>query len=97
MHYNGIHKFILIGENVLNFHASDDCYYEEWFDEVNDEDGWICFVNFRSFVEDEMSEAGIDQYVAMGPGFDDVAWRTYRPKQFFVKIEQQFNRRLLTA
>src|SRR5438309_11482747 len=28
---NGIKKFILIGENVLNFHVSDDCYYEEWF------------------------------------------------------------------
>ncbi|MEO0405134.1 MAG: hypothetical protein AAF193_09715, partial [Bacteroidota bacterium] len=32
----GISKFILIGENVLNFHTSDDCYYEEWFDEVED-------------------------------------------------------------
>ena len=28
---NGIQKFILLGENVLNFHGSDDCYYEEWF------------------------------------------------------------------
>src|SRR5438270_1407444 len=27
----GINKFILIGENVMNFQASDDCYYEEWF------------------------------------------------------------------
>ena len=31
---NGINKFVLIGENVLNFHSSDDCYYEEWFQEV---------------------------------------------------------------
>src|SRR6185436_15460487 len=28
--YNGINKFVLIGENVLNFHAGDDDYYEEW-------------------------------------------------------------------
>ncbi len=28
---HGIHKFVLIGENVLNFHYSDDSYYEEWF------------------------------------------------------------------
>ena len=27
---NGVNKFILVGENVLNFHASDECYYEEW-------------------------------------------------------------------
>src|SRR5690606_14771273 len=39
----GINKFILIGENVLNFHSSDDCYYEEWFQEV--EDGWIAGIN----------------------------------------------------
>ena len=27
----GINKFILIGENVLNFHSSDDSYYENMF------------------------------------------------------------------
>ncbi len=31
---NGINKFILIGENVLNFHGGDDDYYEEWFDDI---------------------------------------------------------------
>mgnify|MGYP000583790805 CR=1 FL=1 len=25
-----------IGENVFNFHGSDDCYYEEWFDELEE-------------------------------------------------------------
>jgi len=29
-----INKFILIGENVLNFHGSDDSYYEEWFEDA---------------------------------------------------------------
>ncbi|MEZ4738641.1 MAG: hypothetical protein R2818_04620 [Flavobacteriales bacterium] len=36
----GISKFILIGENVLNFHTSDDEYYSEWFEELNEQDGW---------------------------------------------------------
>ena len=31
----GINKFILLGENILNFHCSDDCYYEEWFQEID--------------------------------------------------------------
>ena len=44
----GINKFILIGENVLVFHSSDDAYYEEWFDDV--EDGWIAFINFLSLI-----------------------------------------------
>ena len=30
LYKQGITKFILIAENVLNFHSSDDLYYEEW-------------------------------------------------------------------
>ena len=44
--YNGVNKFILIGENIMNFHGSDDCYYEEWFEEL--EDGWIAGFLIRS-------------------------------------------------
>lgn len=93
----GISKFILIGENVLNFHASDDCYYEEWFEEVSDNDGWICLLNFRDFVLREMESTGIDQYVAMGGELNDLEWRTYRPLPLYQKIEMLFNRRMLTA
>src|SRR6187551_2386739 len=46
---DGINKYILIGENVLNFHESDDSYYEEWFEE-NGDDGWIVMLNFREHV-----------------------------------------------
>ena len=49
----GIQKFIFIGENVLNFHSSDDCYYEECVEDL--EDGWIALVNFHEHVEAEMS------------------------------------------
>jgi hypothetical protein len=97
LQHEGISKFILIGENVLNFHASDDCYYEEWFDDISDEDGWICMLNFRDFVLNEMSAAGLDQYIAMGGELNDMNWRTFRPLPLFQKIEQLFNRRLLTA
>ena len=89
---HGIDKFMLIGENVLNFHASDDCYYEEWFDDV--EDGWIAFINFHDHVLDEMKQAGIDQYVVMGGKMEEIEWRTYRPEQFFAKISKIVNKRL---
>ena len=39
--YEGIYKFILIAENVLNFHSSDKEYYEELFEEVTEENGWV--------------------------------------------------------
>ena len=45
----GINKYILIGENILNFHYSDDSYYEEWFDD-NGDNGWIVLLNFREHV-----------------------------------------------
>ena len=89
---HGIKKFILIGENVLNFHASDDEYYQEWFEEV--EDGWIAFMNFRKHVLDEFQRANIDYYIISGGQLNDIAWRTSTPQQLFEKIEQFVQKRI---
>lgn len=88
----GINKFILIGENILNFHASDDCYYQEWFEEV--EDGWIAFLNFRKHVLDEFQHANIDYYILSGGKLNDVAWRTSSPNELFEKIERYVQKRI---
>ncbi len=88
----GITKFILIGENVLNFHYSDDCYYEEWFDEV--EDGWIAMVNFHEHVITEFERANIDHYFLMGGELEEIEWRTYLPQQFFDKVSSLVNNRI---
>ncbi len=88
----GVNKFILIGENILNFHYSDDCYYEEWFEEV--EDGWIAFLNFREHVLVEYNKANIDYYILLGGKLNDVAWRTSQPQQLFDKIELFVQKRL---
>lgn len=88
----GVNKFILIGENILNFHASDDCYYQEWFEEV--EDGWIAFLNFRKHVLDEFQRASIDYYILSGGQLNDIAWRTSSPQQLFEKVELFVQKRL---
>ncbi len=88
----GINKFILIGENVMNFHSSDDSYYEEWFEEV--EDGWIALLNFREHVLSDFAQINIDQYFLSGGNLQEVAWRTYRPLQLFQKIEEQVSKRI---
>jgi hypothetical protein len=80
----GLNKFILIGENVLNFHGSDDCYYEEWIDDI--EDGWVAMINFHEHVEAEMKAVGIDQYFMMEGELDMIEWRTYLPHQFYNKV-----------
>ena len=88
----GINKFILVGENVLNFHYSDDCYYEEWFDEV--EEGWIALINFHDHVLAEFERINIDQYFVMGGELEDIEWRTYMPHQFYKKVEDLVQKRI---
>jgi len=88
----GIGKFILIGENILNFHGSDDCYYEEWFDDLDL--GWVCLVNFRDHVLNEMQQVGIDQYFLMGKMLSDYAWRTMKPTDFFIRVEEVIQKKL---
>lgn len=88
----GIDKFVLIGENVLNFHSSDDCYYEEWFQEV--EDGWIAAINFQEHVLKEFKDSNLDYYLNFGGDLDEVSWRRLTPMQLFQKVEGTLNRRL---
>jgi len=92
MMHEGITKFILIGENILNFHSSDDCYYEEWFEDL--EDGWIAALNFRDHILDEMAQANIDSYFVQGGELRDVSWRTHSPKHLYKKISDVVARRL---
>ncbi len=89
---SGIHKFVLIGENVMNFHGSDDCYYEEWFEEV--EDGWIVALNFRDFVLEEWQKYNLDWYINFGGQFDTLDWRTFKPLKLYQQIDQAVMRRL---
>ena len=88
----GIHKFIVIGENVLNFHASDDCYYEEWFQDI--EDGWIAGINFNDHVIDEFKSSNIDYFINFGGALDDVNWRNQKPLQVYKTVEEQLAKRL---
>jgi hypothetical protein len=88
----GITKFILIGENVMNFHASDTDYYQEWFDDL--EDGWIACVNFREHVAEEFMRSHIDYYLALGGKLEDVIWRSNTPDQVYEKVNSLMIKRL---
>lgn len=90
----GIQKFILIGENVLNFHSGDDSYYQEWFEEVNDEDGWIALLNFRDHVLEDFERANIDSYFVLGGKLNEMSWRTMNPDQLFQSVEKHVAKRL---
>ncbi len=89
---HGINKFILIGDNILNFHASDDCYYEEWFEDL--EDGWIAAVNFRDHVLREFNSVNIDYYINLGGELEELNWRTYSPLQLYQQVESLIRKRI---
>lgn len=90
----GLNKFILIGENVLNFHPSDEEYYSEWYDEVSDTDGWIALLNFREHVREDMQKANIDQYFLLGGKLDQMDWRTFEPEDLCERVNTFVMRRL---
>ena len=96
MMQEGVTKFILIGENVLNFHFSDDSYYEEWFEEVSESEGWIALMNAREHVLADMGDANIDRYFVSGGKLNEMKWRTMNPDQLFESVERHVMRRLTT-
>ncbi len=86
---SGIVKFILITENVLNFHSSDAEYYEEWYDDIKDDGGWIVAVNMPSQTQYDFHKSHIDRLVRMQ---EYEAWRTFRPLHFFQLVDNRMLR-----
>lgn len=87
----GIRKFILITENVMNFHSSDDCYYEEWWDDIKDDGGWIVALNMPPQTRQEFEKARLDNYVHL---LDVEKWRPYQPQHIYNELDNLMMRRL---
>lgn len=85
----GIYKFILITENVLNFHSSDREYYEEWYEDIKDEGGWIVSVNMPVQTQYDFQHSHIDRYIKL---FEYPQWRTFQPQHFFQLVDNQMLR-----
>jgi len=84
----GISKFIFIGENVFNFHFSDESYYEEWAEDSNERGGWTALLNFRAHVQADFTGNGIHRYFFLNDPLNHVAWRTFTPLQLFQTVEK---------
>ncbi len=92
LYANGIRKFILIAESVLNFHSSDDSYYEEWYEEVKDDAGWITVLNMPAQSEYDFTRAKLQRYVFL---MEMPQWRTYLPEHVLLLIEAEMGRRIM--
>jgi hypothetical protein len=87
----GIQKFILIGENVLNFHGSENDYYGAWFDEISDYNGWIILLNTLEHVEEEMKEYRIHDYVYF---INDIQWRKLHPDKLITVLNEEIQEQI---
>jgi len=87
----GICKFILITENVLNFHSGDKDYYQEWLEEAEDKHGWVVILNMPEATQYDFRKARLDHYLEL---LDLQDWRVYKPFHLFRKIESELASRL---
>lgn len=91
LYKQGIHYFILVAENVLNFHSSDDSYYEEWHEQLEDERGWVTVLNMPEQSKYDFKKARLTNYVEL---MDMEQWRTLKPEIVFQAINSELSRRL---
>lgn len=87
----GIFKYVIIAENVLNFHSSDDSYYEDWYERLMEEQGWIAILNLPKPSQHDFIKGQIARYLHFMEMPD---WRTQKPEYIITRIEDFAIRRL---
>lgn len=86
---NGIYKYILITENVMNYHGGEPDYYEEWYDDIKDNGGWIVPVNMPEHTCYDFKQSSISKYLQF---FESDNWRTFMPQHFFQLVDNRMLR-----
>lgn len=90
--HRDINKFVILCDNVLNFHGDDDSYYEEWYDDASEEGGWVTFVNVQEHVMREMEMSQIQYYVNLNENLNVINWRLKTPNMALAQIMDTMNR-----
>lgn len=86
LYKKGITKFIIIAENVLNFHSSNDDYYEEWREQLSDDGGWVAILNMPAQSQYDFRKSRLTNYVHL---IDFSQWRTLKPDLVFQVVDNQ--------
>ncbi len=87
----GITKYILIGENVLNFHSSDDSYYEEWREQLEDDRGWVVILDMPEQSKYDFKRTRLTNFIEL---MELPQWRTLKPEFVFQLIDNEMIKRL---
>lgn len=81
-----IYHFILITENVLNFFSSDEEYYLEWQEEIQEYGGWVSIVNLPEQSKYEFKKIVFQANLNF---LELPQWRTQSPQDLFKGIQKQ--------
>ena len=91
MYTQGITKYIIVAENVLNFHSSDDSYYEEWHEQLEDDNGWVVLIDMPEQSKYDFKKARLTNYIEI---IEMPQWRTLKPEFIFQLIDSEMMKRL---
>ena len=89
MWYSYLHNHFhqLIFENVLNFHADTDDYYQEWIDDI---EGQIYVINALPHVLDELNNYKLNYMLTYGGRLNEIPWRSFKPDQILDLLETKY-------
>ncbi len=89
----GIEKFIILGANILNFHPSDDAYYQEWWEDTPG--GWVAFLHCRDHILQEMESVGIGNFIRLEEEDENTwNWKTKKPEHLFEIVDEMMMKTL---
>jgi hypothetical protein len=91
LYHSKIYKYILIAENVLNFHSSDKEYYQEWYEELSEVNGWAVALNMPEATQQDFKKKKLNYYIEL---MELIDWRVYKPYHLFKKIDEILMKRL---
>ncbi len=89
---NEITHFVLITENILQYHGSFSDYYEELYEDT--EEGWLCILELPTFLETEFNKFKMQRYFHFGGSLNFSNWRTFKPNDLFSKLNVLVMKRL---
>lgn len=87
----GIIYFVLIGENVLNFHSGEKDYYEAIFEELNEEGGWMVILNLSKVAQYDFVKEKLNRYIEL---IEVPDWRVFKPHHLFRKVKDLLEKRI---
>jgi len=83
----GIYRYILMCEHVLNFHGDEADYYQEWYEDISEEGGWIVLLNTLQHVREEMIRHQVHHYCYIPESDDVISWRRIEPEALYDTVE----------